>query len=89
MRLISEFDASCPHCHRILECHSSFVGEAPMPGDFSICVHCRGLSSFDEDLELRPLTDFELRDLEHQLAPDEDITAFIRNITSSQTRPKE
>ena len=55
-------DAKCLKCGNKLN-RASGLGhdEQPEPGNISICVRCGNIAAFDDNLQVRPLTDEELK----------------------------
>lgn len=57
----------CPYCGAAVDMVSPISGTSPMrpgPGDFTICVFCRRISRYDDDLKqqrLTPANEDELR----------------------------
>jgi hypothetical protein len=66
--------STCPNCKTELDAHKEVANGLdilPEPGDISVCVYCGHICAFDEDLELRDLTDKEIVDI----AGDPDLLA--------------
>jgi hypothetical protein len=54
-------ESSCPNCGKRLDAAlSTEGGHKPSPGDITICLDCRHLCAFAEDMGLRELTDDEV-----------------------------
>ena len=54
-------ESSCPNCGKPLDAAMSTEGDhKPSPGDMTICMDCRHLCAFAEDMSLRELTDDEV-----------------------------
>jgi hypothetical protein len=54
-------ESSCPNCGKRLDSAVSTEGDhKPSPGDITICMDCRHLCIFAEDMGLRELTDDEV-----------------------------
>ena len=54
-------ESSCPNCGKRLDSAMSTEGDRkPSPGDITICMDCRHLCAFAEDMGLRELTDDEV-----------------------------
>jgi hypothetical protein len=51
----------CPSCNSKLDMHRELKGAdaTPSPGDYSGCIYCGSVLCFDENLELRNLTEEE------------------------------
>ena len=51
---------SCPNCGKKLDTATG-VGHdrTPKPRDFSVCLYCKALLVFNEDLSIRPATKAE------------------------------
>jgi hypothetical protein len=46
-------ESLCPHCLcRLDTVNNTTGGSAPEPGDFTLCIQCAGVMSFDRDLQL-------------------------------------
>jgi hypothetical protein len=74
----------CPYCGALLNGHSDMAPDAraPQPGDFSLCVHCRGVGVYthgdDGRLFVRPPTPAETA--EYQAMAPADPLANLRQI---------
>lgn len=45
----------CPHCTRPLDAAAGAFGDfKPTPGDYSVCLRCKGIMQFDAFLNLMP-----------------------------------
>jgi hypothetical protein len=54
-------ESSCPNCGKRVDAAMSAEGDhKPSPGDITICMYCRHLCVFAEDMGLRELTDDEV-----------------------------
>lgn len=54
-------ESSCPNCGKQLNAAMSTEGDhKPSPGDITICMDCRHLCAFAEDMNLRELMDDEV-----------------------------
>jgi hypothetical protein len=54
-------ESSCPNCGKPLDAAMSTEGDhKPSPGDMTICMDCRHLCAFAEDMRLRELTGDEV-----------------------------
>ena len=54
-------ESSCPNCGKQLDAALSTEDDhKPSPGAFTICMDCRHLCAFAEDMGLRELTDDEV-----------------------------
>ena len=55
MQLISEeITASpCPSCHKKLDAFTGISGAKPSSGDVTICIYCKQVLQFNDDLTLR------------------------------------
>jgi len=52
------------------------VGGEPAPGDLTVCAHCGLVNVFTEDLQLRPATPEESKDID--IAVIEDFIAYAQ-----------
>lgn len=54
----------CLNCGYVLDMAMNVFGaRGPQPGDISICIKCRHVMAFDDDVKLRALTDAEIREI--------------------------
>lgn len=54
----------CPNCGAALNAAISLdEGPSPEPGDIGICVKCRDLHIFDDNLDRRAVTEADLDDM--------------------------
>jgi len=55
----------CKVCLKPLDAHlSTKPNETPEPGSVSICNYCGKISVFDKEMNLRPITDEEIKNVE-------------------------
>jgi len=63
-------DSICINCGKSLTAASPVTGgRAPQPGDIAICLDCRHLQVYADDMKIRNLTDDEVV----EVAGDEEI----------------
>jgi hypothetical protein len=55
---------TCPNCKVVLDACTRVDGapDTPSPGDYTACPYCMSIAMFDEGLQLRPLTEEELKE---------------------------
>jgi hypothetical protein len=54
----------CPICFYKMDCASQYLGEErPEPGDPSLCLNCGAILVFNEEMRLRKIKPFDLREL--------------------------
>jgi len=60
-----DLPATCPRCAAPFEVNDSVTepGTRPVPGDVSICGHCRGIGIWVDGRTVRPATDDEVTDV--------------------------
>lgn len=72
---VYEQDERCPVCHSKINAASSFEGESPKKGDYTVCASCYSIICFDDPPKLRKLRpgEYEEMDPELKLALGENI----------------
>lgn len=57
-------ESSCPFCGATMSGACNLFGEeGPSPGDFTICIECEAVLTFDQGYHLRAATDAELKEI--------------------------
>lgn len=57
----------CKSCMKKIDAHTSIEGHhKPQKGDFSICMYCGTISTFDEQLNLIAMSEEELQRLKEE-----------------------
>ena len=75
-------------CGELLDCAMDVLdGEtAPSPGDYSVCARCGQILLFDEDLHARPITTFEMSEVEpEERATLDEMQALVRKMAKKAT----
>ena len=55
--------SACLKCGQSLDAATAAFGAAePLPGDFSVCIHCGHIMAFDTEMKLRRLTGKEKKE---------------------------
>jgi hypothetical protein len=63
-RFVGEVLPTCPTCGKMLDGATDIIGDAtPSAGDFTVCVGCRDILVFTDELGLRALTEEDMKDL--------------------------
>lgn len=57
-------EVNCPACNKTLDAIFTPNGERPLPGDLSVCGHCRTFLRFTPGLMLSELTQEEIAQLD-------------------------
>ncbi len=75
----------CPtqSCGKALDAHTGGANK-PEPGDLSICAYCIGWLRYDEELNLREVTDEDLAELS-----DEEFKWLLRMAAFAEQRARE
>ena len=57
--------SQCPKCAKQLDTHApTEAGAKPVAGDISVCLYCKTILVFDENIKLRRATKSELQEFE-------------------------
>ena len=81
----------CLNCNQSLDAASAFDEKArPSPNDLTVCLYCSHLMAFDDDLNLRPLTDAEIIECagHAEIIKTMEITKTFRDIRERKHRGK-
>jgi hypothetical protein len=72
--------SACINCGKDIDAASPVgSGRAPQSGDFSICLYCRHLMVYGDDLRVRNLTDEEVI----EVAGDPDLVLAMKMLESA------
>ena len=77
-------ESSCPSCGEAMTGAAGVESDdAPTPGDISVCLYCRALLVFGNDLKLRMPTDAELI----EMAGNKQMIAIVNAIGAADVTP--
>lgn len=78
MRMTKTKETWCPHCGYCVGAAGHLGSAVAQPGHFTVCIHCVQLSVFTDDMDLRPLTDDELKEAATNTEA-QMVVAFLRH----------
>ena len=79
----------CPRCFRPLNANTGYTTDHnPKPGDYSFCLYCATPLMFDDVLEVRELTEGELKEAEKDMSWRKARLWVIRKVNADRAKPR-